>query len=79
MSNHIRRVLAATGGPPQYQPGKAGHDGRTRGNQTPLASCTPCSDGNSAERAAPLRLEERQDPEREQPERDENEQPPAER
>jgi hypothetical protein len=42
MSNPIRRP---PGGPPQYHPSRAGHDGRRRGHPAPSpASCTPYSD-----------------------------------
>ncbi len=43
-----------------------------------MSNRTPYSDRDSAEGAAPLGLEERQDPERDQPQCDQDEQPRAE-
>ena|SRR5579863_6510001 len=48
------------------------------GTGQPRGQVAPHSDGDSAEGAVPLRLEEREDPERDQPECDQDQEPRAE-
>ena len=67
---HLPAIAAATA---RVRPAARRH------TQPALASCTPYSDRDSAEGAAPLRREERQDPECDQPQCDQDERPRTER